>query len=497
MRAWNGRNLPSEEYVRKTMPQIVGTLDMVMIVMLYMFFITNPVGTMSGGPAALTYWLLGALVFFLPTVVAAAQLTKLLPHEGSNYNWTHKALGGFWSFFASVTFWLPGVLVTVGSASYCVSLIQGLNTKWLTAPWEQGLLVIALLIVSTILSLQRLQILLYLVRITTIITYALVALLGLGAVIWIMMGHHPATDFALSNWGVNPSNFGLFGGVLIAYLGIDAPLILAGETKKNFSVSRSLLWSTIAVIAAYLIVSFALLVIEGSDGVAQLGNFSVIAAIEQVFGKTVGGVAAIGIIAYFPIFLALNGNLFARLLMTTSIDRRLPVGLAKLNKMREPASAIRFQTIVTVLFVAIAFLLPYIFRVENPADLNNEVLSITLSMMTLVWSFSSIFLFINLLIFCLRDPKGFRQKRIFPMSIIWACIVIAPVASIVAIIMTLSYSPIPQLSAQQWMYIVGGLTIVCLVICVIFSLFATSEAAWQDQSSIAETDEKVNVEKSS
>lgn len=486
MKTWKEQTLYSEEYVRKTMPQTVSTFDMIMIIMLYMFFITNPVGTMSGGPAALTYWILGAILFFIPSVIVAAQLTHMFPHEGSTYNWTHKALGGFWSFFASVTFWLPGVLVTVGAAGYTVSLVQGLNSSWLTAPWQQGLLLIGLLIFSAALSLQRLRIQLYLTRIMTMITYAIVILLGLAALIWLLTGHHPASDFSLNNWGVNTGNYGLYAGVTLAYLGIDAPLILAGECKKDFSVARALKWSTIAVIAAYLIITGALLAVEGPKNVAQLGNFSVIAVSEQVFGKPVAAIVSIGVIAYFPIFLALNGSLFARLLMTTSIDRRLPVGLARLNKNRVPGNAIRFQAIVTVAFVAIAFLLPYAIPIGNPADLNTEVFNVTLSMMTLVWSVSSIFLFINLMIFYVRDPKGFARKRIFPTPVLWACMIIAPIACVIAVVMTLIYSPLTQLSNSQWEYIVGGLTLVCLIICAVVSLFATSEAAWQDQVGAAE-----------
>ncbi len=481
MKIWKDQTLYSEEYVGKTMPKTVGTFEMIMIIMLYMFTVTNPVGTIGGGAASLTYWIVGAIVFFIPTVIASAQLTSMYPREGSTYVWTHKALGGFWSFFASITFWLPGMLVMLGFAGTVTSILQGLNSSWLTEPWQQGLLVIVLLSFSTVLSLQRFRILLYLVNVTTIITYSVVVLIGLAALVWLLTGHHPAANLGSGNWGINTGNFGLFGTVCIAYLGIDGPFILTGERKKGFSAARSLLWGASAVLAAYLIVSFALLVVEGPQNAAQLGNFSVIAVINQVFGKFAADVVTIGTIAYFPIFLALNGSIFARLLMTTSIDRRLPIGLAKLNKNRVPVNAILLQTAVMIVFVAIAFMLPYVIPIGKPADLNNEFLTITLSMMTLVWSISTIFLFVDLLIFYLRDPGGFSRQRIFPMSVLWFCIIIAPVACVVAVVMTLAYSPLPQLSADQWKLVVGGLTVMCLVICAMVSLYATSEAAWQDQ----------------
>lgn len=481
MQRWKDQTLYSEEYVPKTMPATIGTFEMTMIILLYMFTVTNPVATMGGGAASITYWILGGIVFFLPTVIATAQLASMFPHEGSTYVWTHKALGGFWSLFATITFWLPGMLVMIGFAGTATSLLQSVHSGWLTEPWEQGVLTAGLLALSTVLSVQRFGILLRLVKIAAVITYSIIFLLGIAAVVWLLIGHHPAADFAPSNWSLNPGNYGLFGTVLISYLGIDAPLILAGERKSDFSARRAVLWSSLGVLAAYLIVSFALLVVEGPQAATQLGNFSVIAIIDAVFGKFVANLVIVGTLLYFPIFLALNSNLFARLLMTTSVDRRLPVGLARLNKHRVPANAIIVQNTVLILFVALAYLLPYVVPIGKPADLNSEVLTVTLSMMTLVWSISTIFLFIDLLIFYLRDPKGFSQQLIFPRPLIWLCIIVAPIACVIAVFLTLSYSPLAQLSTSQWGVIVGGLTFACLVFCAIVSMYATSEAAWQDQ----------------
>src|SRR5258706_9619887 len=91
--------LPSEAYVMKAMPSILGRLDMTATFVIIIFFITNATTAVSGGAAAFTYWTLGAITFFIPCVIATAQLGVMFPHEGSLYNWTHKAFGGYWSFF--------------------------------------------------------------------------------------------------------------------------------------------------------------------------------------------------------------------------------------------------------------------------------------------------------------------------------------------------------------------------------------------------------------
>src|SRR6267142_4640705 len=131
--------LVSETYAPRVMPPILGTFDMTAIYVMIIFYVTNVTSALSGGAATFTYWILGAVTFFAPCVVATAQLGVMFPHEGSLYNWTHKVFGGYWSFFIAFCAWFPGVLVMVTGSDIIVSYIQGLNSNWLTQPWQQGL----------------------------------------------------------------------------------------------------------------------------------------------------------------------------------------------------------------------------------------------------------------------------------------------------------------------------------------------------------------------
>jgi amino acid transporter len=479
--------LPSEAYVRKTMPQTLGTFDMTMIFLMAVFFINNPVGTTGAGAVAFIYWILGALTFFLPCVIATAQLGTMFPHEGSLYNWTHKALGSFWSLFAGVSFWVPGVLAMVGSAGIAVTFMQGLNSTWLTEPRQQGVLIVFILVCSSALSIQRFRIVQNIVNVTMLLMLSVVALLGLAALLWLVTGHQAATSFTRgSDWAINPGNYVLFSIVILAYLGADVSMIMGGEMTERKVVSRHLFRGGLLVIVSYMIVTWALLIVEGPHA-AALGPFSVIHTIDQVFGKFVGNIASICVIGFCIIFTTLLNSAFARLLMVSGIDRRLPIGLAKLNEHRVPANAIMFQTIVAVMFAAIVFILPYTTDLGNPANLANEMFTVSLSTHTLVWAISISFLFLDLLVLYLRDRRSFHERRIFPMPVLWTCMIVAPIACVLAIVVTLSYSPIPQqIPNSQWWYVVGGLTVICLLCAAIGSMLATSEAAWQDENSEVE-----------
>src|SRR5713226_903861 len=83
-----GRRLPSETYVPKTMPPLLGTLDMTTLFLLNVFWVTNVTPIAAGGPAGFIYWILCGTTFFIPCSFVMAQLARMFPHEGSIFNWT-------------------------------------------------------------------------------------------------------------------------------------------------------------------------------------------------------------------------------------------------------------------------------------------------------------------------------------------------------------------------------------------------------------------------
>ncbi len=474
--------LPSESYVRKAMPQSLGTFDLTMIFLMVIFFINNPVETAGAGVAAFTYWIIGALVFFVPCIIATAQLGTMFFHEGSLYNWTQKALGSFWSFFVGVSFWASGVLGMVGSAGLAVSFLQGLNSNWLAESREQGVFIVFILILTSVISMQRFRIVQYLVNCTAILMLGVIALLGLAAAIWLAAGHPAATSLtpASSNLALQPGNYVLFSTVILAFLGANVSMTMGGEITDRKAVTRHLFWGGALVLVSYLIVTFALLVVLGPRA-AAIGPISIISVIDQVFGKFMGDIAVACVIVFFLVLTALLNSIFARFLLVGALDRRLPISLGRLDENRVPLTAIIVQTTVAVLFATVVFLLPYLISLGNPVNLTYELFTLSLYAHSMIWAIASAFLFINLLVLYVRNRRAFHARRIFPMPVLWACIIVAPLACVLAIIVTLSYSPIPQLiPTSLWGGIVGGLTLLWLFIAALCSMLASGEAAWED-----------------
>jgi hypothetical protein len=69
------------------------------------------------------------------------------------------------------------------------------------------------------------------------------------------------------------------------------------------------------------------------------------------------------------------------------------------------------------------------------------------------------------------------------MPVLVISIIIGPIACVFAIVDTLFNSWISGLIPNtNWWYIVGGLTLFCLIVAAIGSMLASSEADWQNSS---------------
>jgi amino acid transporter len=479
--------LASEEYSVQTMPKVANASGLAATFVLIIFFITNVPSAIGAGAGTFTFWIVGAITFFIPCVIATAQLGHMFPHEGSLYNWTHRAFGGYMSFFVAFCAWFPCVLLMIVAADVIVGYLQGLNPNWLVQPWQQGLVLIAVIAFSGVLAVQRTAMILKLVKVVLAFAFIAVFLVGLSGVVWLVGGHHPDKTFVTNTpaaWGFawNPSGYytlALFAFIAQSFLGIEVPLNMAGEMTSHKVVTRHLLWGALLVLVGYFVTSFGVLIVTGTtqNGIA----FALVKTVQAALGKNAGYVVAILVLCNFVVTPAIYSYSYARLLLVGGIDQRLPARIAKLNKNRVPATGIILQTVVAIALAAILFILvPSLTNTANAQTLNTIVYNVVISASTLVWAISTAFLFIDLVKFYIQDRTVFRKLLIFPMPVLWVSIVLGTASCAVSIAGALLYSLIPTLlDNSRWWYIVGGITLACIVIAAVGSMFANSEASWQ------------------
>src|SRR6476469_6530820 len=147
----------SERIAGGMLPRVLNTFDMVAIFVSIVLFITNAAVVQSAGPAAFGWWIIGFLAFLIPGAIVSGQLGLMFPGEGSIYLWTQKAFGPFWGFFAGFCAWWPGVLVMVATGTVVLSFLDYLfpSSIGVLGVQYQGLIIIAFIVLSAFLAIQR------------------------------------------------------------------------------------------------------------------------------------------------------------------------------------------------------------------------------------------------------------------------------------------------------------------------------------------------------
>src|SRR5579885_3532262 len=241
----SGEVLRSERIAGGILPKVLNSFDMVAIFVAIVLFISNSAvatainGSPTGG-AAYVYWILGFITFLIPGAIVTGQLGLMFPGEGSIYVWTHKAFGPFWGFFAGFCAWWPGVLVMVATGDAVVSFLQffgaNLNQSWLTKPWQQGVVILLVLVFSMVLSWLRFRVTQNWVNIVFVAYGGAILLIGLSGLFWLLNGNHPNADFSGSSWSVGSpfdaaTKWTFYGTVILALLGIEVPLNMGVEIR--------------------------------------------------------------------------------------------------------------------------------------------------------------------------------------------------------------------------------------------------------------------------
>ena len=474
-------SLPSEVYVPRTMPKILGPLDMTATFIVSIFLVTTATTAVIGGPAAITYLVIAGVGFFLPCIIATAQLGLMFPNEGSLYNWTHHAIGGRASFFAGFCSWFPGVLVITSLADLLVTYIQSMKSSWLTQPWQQGLVIFCMLILTCVLSLQRFRMVQNIINVLVSLTILACLLIGASCFIWLAKGHASATNFGQwSAYAINPGNIVLLGFMVFAYIGTEGPLNMAAEIKeegKTSTIKRHLLLGGIIIAFLYLLTTFSILIVLGSTQGAT--PFALVTVVDTVMGKFWGGVTAVCLMGSFLSTTLVYNYVFARMLMVGGVDSRLPVSVGKLNANRVPDRAIIFQTVLACIYTLIAFVLAPLVGIGNSAIFPVQLYNVTQAAAVLVWAISASLLFINLISCYRKFRKAFEHWRFLPMPLLWICIGVGLIFCIGAIVDTLLYSWTALITNSQWAILVGLLTLLFVVGAIIGSMIANSEATWE------------------
>lgn len=345
------------------------TLSLFSLVMMNVIAVDNLRSLTAGaeyGFALVFFYLLAALLFFIPTILVTAELATGWPTTGGVYVWVREAFGPQWGF---LTIWLQWVYNVVwfptlfafvaGILAYVIDP-QLTNNKFfmlaviLSSFWLATILnCLGLKVANGLITLGAL--------IGTILPMVLIALLGFS---WLVLGKPNQVTFSVQNLFPNLtqlSNIAFFTNILFGLMGIEMSAVHAGDAHdpiKNYP--RALVISGSIILFTLI---FSCLAITMVIPVKELSLVSGLINAFGIFFSAYHMSWFIPVIAFLIILGSISGGTAwimgpARGLSIASHDNALPSIFKFQTKQKIPLGILFIQGIIVTLLCTVFLVMP-------------------------------------------------------------------------------------------------------------------------------------------
>jgi glutamate:GABA antiporter len=465
------RVMVSERLAPGMLPRVLNSFDMTIIFVAVVLFIVNASAIQQAHQAAYTYWILGFLAFLIPGALVTAQLGQMFPQEGSLYVWTQKALGPFWGFFAGFCAWWPGILVMVATGDAVVTIWQFIDTGGLPKAWQQGLVILAVLWFSALMSTLRLRMTQSYANVAVVFYGAGIFVIGLAGVLWLIGSGHSATGGwgTASNWSIHSTQWTWFGFVILALLGIEVPLNMGVEIVHMRSIKKYLFWGSIVVMVAYLWATLGtMLALPASKSVGATTD--ILRAVQVGFfgSHAFAVIVALVLLWFFVANTIVYNYSFSRLLFVSGLEQRMPKELGTVSTKRKvPVHAIILQTILSSIFV-IAIFNPWVSGTNN-----QRTYWLFQAAVTVIWCVSMVLLFADIFLVKRAFPAKFEEVRTTHPYVLYASGILGILASAFGAYVTFRSPWTSLFSVSHWRIWLGTLCGVSIAAAIV--IYAISE----------------------
>ena len=288
-----------EDEKTKTKKTYISVLALTMMNVSMVAGLANDVQQSFYGLASVTYFAIGAICFFIPTALVAAELASGWSNRGGIFRWVGEGLGKGWgltclfilwfqtmlnfgmgmpSFTATIMFYTPNYDAAVKFAQNPQHELL-IMTGWIILYWVLAYL--ATKGVKTFSNLAK-----YGVIIGSLIPLAVMVIL---AIVWVAQGHTPAIPMTpkdlIPKWN-GMSTLALAAGVFFSYTGIDmnaAHIKQLKHPEKDFTKAMF-----ISIILAFLIFAVGTVIIAMIIPEKQINVLYTLYSVFRILGSTIG-----------------------------------------------------------------------------------------------------------------------------------------------------------------------------------------------------------------
>lgn len=472
-----------------------GNLSTVALIMMNVTIIAglaNDVQQSFYGLSSVTFFLIGGLLFFLPTGLVAAELASGWSQRGGIFRWVGEGIGVFPAIACLLILWfqttftfgsgIPSMSATIGffttKYDWAVDFAKNAHSWKVTLPIMIGWLAyywfccfLATKGVKTFSKIAQ-----YGVILGTFLPLGVMTIL---AVVWLCQGHTPAIAMAPSNlvpkWN-GMTTLALAAGVFFSFSGIDMNAAHIKDLKKPnkqfpFAIFVSMILALLIFIVGTLIIA---MVIPNK----QINLLYTLYATYRELGATIGFPDLYLVFCWLGMlnsFAALITNLAGPSYMLGQAGRSgfLPKFLQNNNKHGMPSRLMYTQMGLMTVIAFIVFLLP---NVEGFVALITQAITI----LYLAYYVMMFVAFLRLRYQQPNRPRGFKVPG--GMFGAWLVAGIGILASVFGIV--LAFYPPAQLKAEvgsgaTYDLIIIGLLAFVLIACVLIYR-ASRKHDWAD-----------------
>jgi len=324
-----------------------------------------PIGA-AYGLSVITYYIVAALLFFIPSALAAAELATRWPTTGGIYIWVREAMGTRIAFVVMWLQWVYNVIWYPTIATWiAATLTYMFNPNYVNHPLYMISASLAIFWIATLLNCFGIRFSSWVSSIGaivgTLIPMALMTLLG---AVWLFLGHPTEVELTWQHFIPDLSNINQISfivALVFGLIGIEMSAIHAGDVKNpERAYPRALFISVLIILSSLICASLAIaIVIPAHELNIITGLIEAYSAFFNAFH--LGWMTPIIIIAI--VMSSISGVSAwilgpSRGLMIASQDTALPKFLSTVTSKNVPVNLLLLQGIIVTLLTSLFLFLP-------------------------------------------------------------------------------------------------------------------------------------------
>lgn len=314
------------------------------------------------------YYLVAALVFFIPVALVAAELATGWPDKGGIYVWVREAFGEWWAFFIIWLQWIYNVVWYPTILSFIAAELAYLINPQLAENKIYMLsTILALFWSATFINCLGMKVSSLVSTMGAIIGVLLpILLISFLGIVWLYLGKNSQIYFSWHTFlphNININNMTFLVAVLFGLIGVEMSAVHANEVSNpGRAFPRAILFSTVIIFVTLVLASLSIAIIVPAQ------EINVVTGLTQAFSLffTAWHMQWINPIMTVLIIIGAIAGVSAWIigpskgLFIAAKDGHAPLLLAYENKQGVPVAILILQGLIVTALCSVFLLMPSI-----------------------------------------------------------------------------------------------------------------------------------------